>query len=371
MEKYFIASLTAANHVGSKTVQQLINFFGSAENVWNAEADDLQSSGMSKKSLESFLRFRTQFPNAPENLVEFCNKKNFGLCSYVDEDYPPLLKEISIPPAVFYYRGTLEPFAERIAMVGTRDYTSYGRRVALEISEELAAAGLTVVSGAARGIDTFSHIGAMKSGRTVAVLGSGINFKDSAERRSFLDKIISDGGLVLSEFEPNLPPNTGTFPARNRIIAGLCKGVIVVEAGNKSGALLTTNDAADYGRDVFAVPGSIHSDKSTGCHALICDGGNLITCAADVLEFYNLAPKEVPEKILGNSKEKISKVKSVALDETEKKVFNLIPLDENITVDEILMQIDELEPSEISEILLRLEVKKVVQEDGGTYTRIN
>ena len=322
MEKYFIASLTAANHVGSKTVQQLINFFGSAENVWNAEADDLQSSGMSKKSLESFLQFRTQFPNAPENLVEFCNKKNFGLCSYVDEDYPPLLKEISIPPAVFYYRGTLEPFAQRIAMVGTRDYTSYGRRVALEISEEL-------------------------------------------------DKIISDGGLVLSEFEPNLPPNTGTFPARNRIIAGLCKGVIVVEAGSKSGALLTTNDAADYGRDVFAVPGSIHSDKSTGCHALIRDGGNLITCAADVLEFYNLAPKEVPEKILGNGKEKISKVKSVALDETEKKVFNLIPLDENITVDEILMQIDELEPSEISEILLRLEVKNVVQEDGGTYTRIN
>ena len=380
MEKYFIASITAANQVGSKRVQQLINFFGSAENVWRAEIGDLENSGLQKKALENFLQFREEHPHAPENLQEFCAKKNIGLCSFVDEDYPPILKEISTPPAIFYYRGTLETFAERIAMVGTREFTAYGKSVALEISEDLAKAGITVVSGAARGIDTFSHRGAMKFGRTVAVLGCGINFRENFDKQKFLNEIVESGGLVLSEFEPNLQPQAGTYPTRNRIIAGLCKGVIVVEAGKKSGALLTTNFAADFSRDVFVVPGSIQSRQSDGCNNLIREGGTLITGAQDVLEHYNFTSEknlfQTSTENFSDAEEnspakKILTSPPVALDEIEKKVFNLIPFNETVTVDEILMMTDELEPNEISEILLKLEIKKVIQENDGTYTRIN
>ena len=375
MEKYFIATITAANHIGSKSVQKLVNFFGSAENVWNAEVIELKNCGLQKKAVESFLQFRNKFPDAPKNLQEFCAKKNIGLCSFVDDDYPPLLKEISTPPAIIYYRGNFQPFAERIAIVGTREFTTYGKNVAIEIAEELAAAGITIVSGAARGIDTFAHTGAMKTGRTVAVLGCGINFRESIEKQKFLEKIIDSGGLVMTEFDPNFPPQAGTFPARNRIIAGLSKGVVVVEAGEKSGALLTTNDAADFGRDVFAVPNSIYAEKSKGCHALIQDGGILIKGAKDIFDFYKLTAKNTAENVFAgvekkNSK-KITNSPPVVLDEIEKKVLNLIPFDETITVDEILMQEEELEPNEISEILLRLEVKKVVQEDSGNYTRVN
>ena len=371
MEKYFIAAITAANHVGSKSVQKLINFFGSAESVWKAEVIDLQNCGLTKKAVESFLKFRAEHPNAPEDLVTYCDKKNIGICSFVDDDYPPLLKEISTPPAIFYYRGNFQPFAERIAIVGTREYTTYGKNVALEIAEKLAAAGLTVVSGAARGIDTFAHTGAMKTGRTVAVLGCGIGFRESLEKQKFLEQIVDSGGLVLTEFEPSYPAQRGNFPARNRIIAGLSKGVVVVEAGKKSGALLTSNDAADFGRDVFAVPNSIYAEKSIGCHEVIQDGGILIKGAKDIFDFYKLTAENVLQDSSEKKSEKILISPKIELDEIEKKVFNLIPLDETITVDEILMQEDELAPDEISEILLRLEVKQVIQQDDfGAYGRI-
>jgi len=379
LEKYFIAAITAANHVGSKSVQKLINFFGSAENIWNAEVIELKNCGLQKKAVESFLQFRTEHPNAPEKLVTYCDKKNIGLCSFVDEDYPPILKEISAPPALFYYRGIIQPFAERISIVGTREYTSYGKNIAMEIAEKLAATGITVVSGAARGIDTFAHLGAMKTGRTVAVLGCGINFRESYDKQKFLAEIVDSGGLVLTEFEPNFPPQRGNFPSRNRIIAGLSKGVVVIEAGEKSGALLTTNYAADFGHDVFAVPGRLTDKQSEGCNSLIQEGGILIKDAQDILDFYHLIPKNVSENVAENvfsdDEEKNSKKilisPPVVLDEIEKKVLNLIPLDETITVDEILMQEDELAADEISEILLRLEVKKAVrQDDFGTYSRI-
>ena len=386
MEKYFIAAISAANQIGSKTFQQLLNFFGTAEKIWLATPEDFQNCGLKKNATDSFFQFRAEHPNAPEKLQNYCAVKKINLCSFVDEDYPPILKEISLPPAIFYYRGILEPFAERIAMVGTRHCTPYGKNVATKISEELAKAGITVVSGAAVGIDTFSHQGAMKFGRTVAVLGCGINFRESFDKQKFLDEIVENGGLVLSEFEPTMQPQKGTFPTRNRIIAGLSRGVIVVEAGQKSGALLTANFAADFSRDVFAVPGNIFSEKSDGCHNLIHDGGNLITSAKDVLNFYNftseknlfvdsenLSDKKVSDKNISEEKKSAKKILTsppVTLDEIEKKVLNLIPFDENITVDEILLQADELEPNEISEILLKLEVKKVIQENDATYIRI-
>jgi len=257
----------------------------------------------------------------------------------------------------FYYRGTLEPFAQRIGIVGSRQNTPYGQSVALELGEQLAAAGLTVVSGAARGIDTFAHRGALRSGRTVAVLGCGINVVFPRENKNLLEQI-AERGVVMSEFPPQFPPNPGTFPTRNRIIAGLSRGVVIVEAGTKSGALITSTYALEYNRDVFAIPGQIYAAKSQGCNELIREGATLIKSAQDVLNEYDIK-LNAPPKV----------VKPVTLEGVAAKIFDVIPSDAFITEDEILMQVEEVNPSELTGILLELDMKGCVVEETGRYKR--
>ena len=280
MEKYYIATISAAKFVGVATVRKLIDYFGDAKSVWSAKLNELLDSGIDKRAFNSLIEFRVKNPNAPEKLIEYCAKNKINLCSIVDDDYPPLLREIQSPPAVFYYYGEIEPDADRIAMVGTRDNTLYGKRVALEISEVLAAKNITVVSGAARGIDTYAHTGALKRGRTVAVLGCGINFAFDTPNRELI-KRIAENGVVMSVFNPSQAPTKNTFPARNKIIAGLSKGMVVVEAEEKSGSMIASNYAVSCGRDLFAIP------SSAGCNKLIRNGANPIKTADDVLNFYS------------------------------------------------------------------------------------
>ena len=357
MEKYYVAAINAVNLLGAQRTRRLIEFFRGAEKAWRAEQSLLEKSGLPPKAFEAFLEFRHQNPDAPQILAEFCANKKVGLCSFFDEDYPPLLKEIDAPPPVFYYKGNLQTFAERIAIVGTRHSTNYGERVTKKISGELAEVGFTIVSGAAFGIDTYAHRSAVKFGRTVAVLGHGIS-QIPGEKKKLMAEIAERGGLVMTEFSPNFHANAGTFPTRNRIIAGLSRGVIVVEAGTKSGALITSSYAGEYGRDVFAVPGGIFSEKSDGCNALIRDGAILIRSAQDVLEFYNLAEKKKPANI-----------EPVELTGAEKKIFDLIPAGDYIEPDDILNQLDELETNEISQIILQLEMKNLIINNGDRYTR--
>ena len=170
-----MAAMGGADGFGNKSIEKLINFCGSAKAAWSSDIDDIVHAGIQSRHLEAFVAFRGKHPNAPENLVKYCERHEFNLCSINDEDYPPILKEIDSPPMFFYYRGKLQPHVQRIGIVGSRHNTPYGQNVALQLAEELAAAGFTVVSGAARGIDTFAHRGALKSGRTVAVLGCGID----------------------------------------------------------------------------------------------------------------------------------------------------------------------------------------------------
>lgn len=362
MEKYYVAVISAAKHIGIASVRKLLDYFGDAKSVWLAETSELEHAGLSKLGLQFFLEFREKNPYAPEKLIDYCDKNKIGLCSIIDDDYPPILKEIQSPPAVIYYYGKLEPLAERIAMVGTRNYTKYGEQAAVEIAEGLAAAGITVVSGAARGIDTFAHIGAMKYGRTVAVLGCGISFAFKSANRDLIKKI-AEKGVVMTEYVPSQPSTKETFPPRNRIIAGLCRGVIVIEAGIKSGALITCTYAGDYGRDVFAVPGKIYENTSAGCNELIRDGAILVRSAEDVLEFYNFKINVKPAKEIVNNEI------TVQLEGIEKKVFDAIPSGDFITVDEILMAVEDVDPDKINSILLQLEMKKFIVEEDGTYSR--
>lgn len=367
MEKYYMAAMGGAEGFGNKSIEKLVKFCGSAEAAWSADIDDLIHAGIKPKSLEAFVTFRGKHPHAPENLVKYCERHEFNLCSIADEDYPPILKEINAPPMFFYYRGKLEPYAQRIGIVGSRHNTPYGQNVALELGEQLAAAGLTVVSGAARGIDSFAHRGALRTGRTIAVLGCGIDIAFRGDKENFFEQII-ERGVVLSEFPPQLPPSPTTFPPRNRIIAGLCKGIIVVEADFKSGALITSTYAGEYGRDVFAIPGQVYAKMSRGCNELIRDGATLIKNAQDVLNDYNIdAPKNFDSETKIASEIKIAK--PIKLDGVEAKVLEVIPFDKFITDEEILDKIDEMAPSELPGIMLELDMKGCVMEDAGRYKR--
>jgi len=350
-----MAAMGGAEGFGNKSIKKLVKFCGSAKAAWSADIDDLIHAGVLPKPLDAFVAFRGKHPNAPENLFKYCERHEFNLCSIADEDYPPILKEIDAPPMFFYYRGKLQPHVQRIGIVGSRHNTPYGQSVALELGEELAAAGFTIVSGAAKGIDTFAHRGALKTGRTVAVLGCGIDIAFRSGKKNFFEEI-SESGVVLSEFPPQLRPNAGTFPTRNRIIAGLCKGVVIVEAGQKSGALITTTFAGDYGRDVFAVPGQIYSEMSEGCNDLIRDGAKLIKGAQDVLDEYDIKPTKNLEP-------------EIILEGVAAKVLEVIPLDRFITEDEILELVEEISPNELPEIILELEMKNCVTEDAGKYKR--
>ncbi|MBE8949075.1 MAG: DNA-protecting protein DprA [Quinella sp. 3Q1] len=381
MEKYYMAAMGGADGFGNRSIEKLIKFFGSAEAGWSADIDDLILAGIQPKSLEAFIAFRGKHPNAPENLVRYCERHNFSLCSISDEDYPPILKEIFSPPMFFYYRGKIQPHAQRIGIVGSRHNTSYGQSVALELGEELAAAGLTVVSGAARGIDTFAHRGALKSGRTVAVLGCGIEIAFRSGKRKFFEEII-ENGVVLSEFPPQLPPSPATFPPRNRVIAGLCRGIIVVEAGQKSGALITSKYALENNRDVFAIPGEIYAEMSEGCNELIHAGAMLVRSAQDVLDEYNIeSPYKVKsEPTLFDSappiKDKVSVERKetkpepkVALEGVEAEILNAIPFDRFITDEEILMQVEDVTVNDLPSIMLKLDINNYVVEEMGRYKR--
>lgn len=281
-DKFFLAALGGVTGLGNKSIALLVKFFGNAKVAWFADVADLYKTGVRKNSLVAFVNFRTYNPDAPEIFADYCARQKIGICSIFDDDYPPLLKEIDNPPMFFYYRGKLHPHAQRIGIVGSRHNTNYGQNVAFEFAEQLAAAGVTVVSGAARGIDTFAHRGALKSGRTVAVLGCGFGCRHPHERKFLIDQI-AENGIVISEFALHVTPTAGTLVVRNRIIAGLARGIIVVEAGEKSGALIAAKHAVDYGRAVFAVPGLIYSDVSAGCNNLIRDGALPLLSAHDVI----------------------------------------------------------------------------------------
>ena len=223
-----------------------------------------------------------------------------------DKNYPKLLKEIKEPPKVLYYRGELNPGDQCFAIVGTRRCSDYGKQVALEMAGDLAEAGLIIVSGLAPGIDTFAHTATVeRKKRTIAVLGTGIDEKTIYPQSNLklAQRILETGGCLISEYPPGTPGSKFTFPQRNRIISGLSLGVLVVEAKEKSGALITANWAKKQGRKIFAIPGLIHSLNSKGPHYLIKNGAKLVENANDILEELNLPKSTRPGEVLGETEE--------------------------------------------------------------------
>ncbi len=280
--------------VGNILYRRLIQKFGSPENVLSADQHQLMTiKGMSSKSLSAILN--PAFRNAPvlddlKNEIREIEKRGFKIVTMVEDNYPKLLKQIPDPPPYFTYIGSLDTLNDdsistpSIAIVGSREATSYGLNIAETLAYNLVSNGFEVVSGMALGIDTAAHKGALRAqGRTVAVLGSGLAKIYPSENRQMFYKI-ADSGAVISEFKVQSEPEGHNFPIRNRIIAGMSLGTVVVEAAQKSGSLITARLAAEYNREVFAVPGDINSFKSTGTHSLLKQGAKLVANYMDIVE---------------------------------------------------------------------------------------
>lgn len=289
-ERSFWIAFHFVPYIGPATVRQLQRHFGSLERAWFADSHKLRAA-LNERARNALIMRRRELD--PVKVEARLHEQGVRTVTLVDDDYPFLLNEVAVPPPVLFYRGEfLEQDRHAIAIVGTRKVSPYGREVAYTLGRDLAQAGLTIVSGLARGVDGIAHRAAVEAGgRTIAVLGGGVNRIYPHENKQLAERITTQGAVV-SEYAPDQGADGSHFPARNRIISGLSLGVIVVEAPNRSGALITVDFAADQGRDVFAVPGGVLAHNSEGCNRILRDGARLVRSAEDVLDDLNLSRRD-------------------------------------------------------------------------------
>lgn len=268
--------------IGPKRITNLRRHFGSLDAAWRASERQLRQAGLEPQPLQNLIGLRSSID--PDAEVARVQRVGAEFITLEDPAYPRMLREVPDAPAVLYVRGTLTPADERaLSIVGTRKATNYGRDAAHHLARELAHTGVTVISGLALGIDTAAHQGALEGGgRTIAVLGCGIDRIYPRENHQLAREIVANGALI-SEFPIGTAPEARNFPRRNRVISGLALGILVVEAPQNSGALITAAMAAEQGRDVFALPGNIFNPNSHGPNALIQDGAKLVMHVGDIL----------------------------------------------------------------------------------------
>lgn len=357
-------ALSLADGVGPKLQTTLLDQFGTPAEVLKQPIAVLQSvHGVGPKTAAS-LTSPTLFDEA-RRTIEICTSEQIDILTQQHSDYPERLREICDSPSVLYRRGVMLPQDElAIAIVGSRRCTAYGKRHAERLAGALARAGFTVVSGLARGIDAAAHKGAMNAaGRTIAVLASGVRDIYPPEHAELADEIAQQGAL-LSEMPPDQKPLPGLFPQRNRIISGMCLGVIVIEANRNSGALYTARHAMEQGREVFALPGPVDSIASEGCHELIRDGVTLVRNVDDVLS--SLGPLSTPS----TQKDDITihSPRELALNPLETQILNLISTTQ-VHADEILRAAG-IESSRVLATLSVLEMRRLVRRlPGGFFVR--
>ncbi len=346
--------------IGNHLFKRLIDRFGCPLAVLQASAEDLAAvDGVTARVAQSIKSHRPSEAAAAE--IETAASRGYRLITMAAADYPPLLREIPDPPPYLYVHGTLRADMRPIAVVGSRNATAYGEAAARQISAELTRLGFTVVSGMALGIDTAAHEGALNGGGpTVAVLGSGLDNAYPPQNRGLLGRIAGNGAVV-SEFPLKTGPETHHFPQRNRVISGMSFGTVVVEATRSSGSLITARLAAEQNREVFAVPGSIQSFKSTGTHMLIKQGAKLVENAQDIVAEIGhfLDPAAEPE----TPPQAADRRHRLTAD--EQKVFAAIgPYPEHI--DQILRRLG-MDPGALSGTLLQLELKGLVRQLPGKF----
>jgi DNA processing protein len=355
--------LTLVSGVGPRLRQNLIAAFGSAAAALAARESELvRVDGIGAKLAEKI----SAAPSEAAALAELTTAAERGIevLTHGDEIYPAALREIHDPPGVLFFRGDWRPKDQlAVGMVGSRHATQYGLRHAERIAGELARAGVTVVSGLARGIDGAAHRGALAAGgRTIAVLAGGLNKIYPPEHVKLADEVAAQGCLV-TEAPAGMVPLAGSFPQRNRIISGLSLGVLVVEADDRSGALITTRHAAEQGREVFALPGPVDSRLSRGCHQLLRDGAKLITCAEEILE--ELGPLVQPATLPDGGE--LRHVAELNLNEVEAAVLAHVRTEQ--TAIDSVVSASGLPAHQVLATVSVLELRGLVRRVSGQYLR--
>lgn len=346
--------------IGPSRIERLLDHFGDLSRAWNATPGELERAGLGEVLRANVAAAKRTWDLDRE--LARVEAAGVTLLTRDDPGYPARLRQIAGAPPVLYVKGALTPADDlALGIVGTRRATAYGREVTTRLAGELAAAGLTIVSGLAKGVDACAHDAALRAGgRTIAFLGSGVDVIYPAEHRALAARIANGGqGALVSEYHLGTTPDAPNFPARNRLISGMSLGVLVTEAPLRSGALITTDFAAEQGRDVFAVPGSILSPNSAGPNELLKEGARPVTCAEDILEELNLMRQEAQAETRR------------ALPENDDERAVLRMLGDGPTHVNDLSQSSGLPVAALGSLLMMLELKGMVRQLGvGQYVRV-
>ena len=349
-------ALNMVPHLGPVRLRRLLDTFESPERVLTAKRDDLKSvEGLSTPLIESLISWESAVDLSQE--LRWVQESGANIMTLDDPEYPRLLREIHDPPAVLYVWGQLiDKDHQAIGVVGSRRTSHYGVECAKKLSYQIAYAGLTVVSGLALGIDTAAHQGALAAkGRTVAVLGAGLRHLYPAENRALAELIVSSGAVV-TEFPMDTTPDRQTFPIRNRIISGWGFGLLVVEAGLNSGALISATQAAEQGRNLYAVPGPINRPTSQGTNRLIQQGAKLVTNVDDIIEDLQTLLPKIPDLVPSQPPQ---------LEGDLLLIYNAIGAEET-SIDDIIRQ-SQLAAGPVTAALLQLEMRRLVKQLPGKY----
>ncbi|HZK35172.1 MAG TPA: DNA-processing protein DprA [Bacillota bacterium] len=357
-EKLYWVWLSSVAGIGARRFYKLLEAFNDPKNVFEAKKSDeiLFKRILGQKLAQNLIQSSND--EALDKARKTMEMPGISILTLQSPEYPPLLKAIYDPPAILYTKGQpLDTVSSSIAIVGARRSSDYGRMSAKKLASELAESGVTIVSGMARGIDTFAHKGTLEveSGYTVAVLGCGVNYVYPPENKDLYKKIL-ERGTIVSEYPPESIPTPGNFPARNRIISGLASGTLVIEAGVKSGALITVDYALEQGRDVYALPGNFNSPFSKGTNKLLKDGAKVITGVDDILEDLDI------ENRLSRQTSK-----AVVLDFFETQVYNALETGEKGV--EELLQLTGLDSGRLNAVLTLMELKGIIKKlPGNIFT---
>lgn len=358
-ESEYLIAVSAFTYFGPARIKLLISYFKSAKKVWNISEKELIEVGIPEKKACEFISFRENF-----NLVLYFSKLEklkIKATTFIDNDFPEMLKDLEGAPAVLYYKGSLVGLKQpSVAIVGTRKMTSYGKEVTVMFSGGLSAFGVTIISGLAHGIDTTAHKTCIDSGgTTVAVLGSGLDLIYPVENIALANEIVKKGGALISEYPLGYPPLPQNFAVRNRIVSGLSSSVLVIEGAEKSGTLLTATHAAEQGKTVFAVPGAITSPLSKAPLFLLKNGARIATEPKDILDELNVSIKV-----------DIKRMNKIAPSTPEEEKLLEILETEPLYLDE-LVRISGEKTSKVSARLTIMEIKGMVKNLGGGRYRIN
>lgn len=358
----YLLALHSVRGLGPIRLKNLLDYFKDPKNIWLASNKEILSRGIPQSVVNNLTDARKT--SNPEKFLEDVQQSGIKWLTIFDDNYPKLLKEIYDPPIVLYYFGDILAHDKwAIAIVGTRKITGYGQAITEKFARQLSEAGLTIVSGLARGVDACAHLAALESnGRTLAILGGGLKRIFPPENIALAKRIADGFGAVISEFSPDEPSLQGNFPARNRIISGLSLATLVTEAAEDSGSLITAKCSLEQGREVFAIPGPITSELSKGPSVLIQQGARLVTDPVEILEELGI---DRPKRNKGQQ----TKNADIKLSETEEKIINVLE-NENKHVDEICRNLG-LSAAHVSASLIKMEIQGLIKNlGGGNYTKI-